>query len=268
MVREATGRPVAVDAHPKHTMAMGAAYVAEQQRAATASAAPTSGAVTAVAPIADVAEEIAAPEPEPGPATALEAPPPPTGPSGGVRTRRAVPVGLALVAAAVIAAVAIGANLLGGSGGAGSSPTVQPSIAVVASPSPSASPPPSPSPTPIPTPTPTPEPTPTPTPSGPRAEITRIRIVDADYAVSYKAIGFTPDIPGVRHVHFFFDTIPPTEAGKPADPRNWILYDGKSPFRGYQVSDRPKGARQMCILVAKHDHSVIQGTGNCFDLPS
>ena len=36
MVRESTGRPVAVDAHPKHTMALGAAYVAEQSRLAAA----------------------------------------------------------------------------------------------------------------------------------------------------------------------------------------------------------------------------------------
>ena len=39
MVREATGRPVAVDAPPRHTMALGAAFVAEQQRVA-ATAAP------------------------------------------------------------------------------------------------------------------------------------------------------------------------------------------------------------------------------------
>ena len=36
MVREATGRPVAVDAHPKHTMALGAAFVAESHRQAAA----------------------------------------------------------------------------------------------------------------------------------------------------------------------------------------------------------------------------------------
>ena len=34
MVREATGRPIAVDAHPKHSMALGAAFVAEQRRLA------------------------------------------------------------------------------------------------------------------------------------------------------------------------------------------------------------------------------------------
>ena len=31
MVREATGRPIAVDAHPKHSMALGPAYIAEQR---------------------------------------------------------------------------------------------------------------------------------------------------------------------------------------------------------------------------------------------
>ena len=44
MVRDATGRPVAVDAHPKHTMALGAAYVAERQREATAGGAAAAAA--------------------------------------------------------------------------------------------------------------------------------------------------------------------------------------------------------------------------------
>ena len=39
MVREATGRPVSVDAHPKHSMALGAAYVAEARRLAAGAAA-------------------------------------------------------------------------------------------------------------------------------------------------------------------------------------------------------------------------------------
>ena len=39
MVREATGRPIALDAHPKHTMALGAAWVAEQHRLLAASGA-------------------------------------------------------------------------------------------------------------------------------------------------------------------------------------------------------------------------------------
>ncbi|HKQ17411.1 MAG TPA: Hsp70 family protein, partial [Solirubrobacterales bacterium] len=65
MVREATGRPVAVDAHPKHTMAMGAAYVAEQHREATASAASAVAGVAVGAPIAELPEEVAAPAAEP-----------------------------------------------------------------------------------------------------------------------------------------------------------------------------------------------------------
>ena len=59
----------------------------------------------------------------------------------------------------------------------------------------------------------------------------------------------------------------PENAGVPGKGP-WELYDGKSPFREYQVRERPQGARQMCILVANHDHSVVQGTGNCVDLPS
>ena len=72
MVREATGRPVAVDAHPKHTMALGAAFVAEQQRVAAAG--PVAGPVPVAAPVplapeADVVESPAAAEAASGPAT-------------------------------------------------------------------------------------------------------------------------------------------------------------------------------------------------------
>ena len=38
----------------------------------------------------------------------------------------------------------------------------------------------------------------------------------------------------------------------PAPSKNWILYDGPVPFTGYRVSDRPAGANQMCVLVARH----------------
>ena len=49
MVREATGRPVAVDAHPKHSMALGAAFVAEQRRLAAAADADAVAAAAAAA---------------------------------------------------------------------------------------------------------------------------------------------------------------------------------------------------------------------------
>jgi hypothetical protein len=66
-------------------------------------------------------------------------------------------------------------------------------------------------------------------------------------------------------VHFFFDTVPPDEAGLPGQGP-WIVYGGPSPFTGYGVADRGD-AMQMCILVANADHSVQVNTGNCFDLP-
>lgn len=47
----------------------------------------------------------------------------------------------------------------------------------------------------------------------------------------------------------------------------WFVYGGGSPFTGYGTSDRPAAATELCILVANPDHSVIQGTGNCFPLP-
>jgi actin-like ATPase involved in cell morphogenesis len=268
MVREATGRPVAVDAHPKHTMALGAAYVAEAQREATASAASAVAGVAVPTAAVMPGETVAAPvltepELEPGPAAAAPA-------SDGVRARRTLPIGLALVGVVVVAAVAIGANMLGGGGGAGSSPSAAPSVAVVASPSASvvASPSPSAVPTasPSPEPTATPAPTPTPTPAGRQARIKEITVSGGRYVVDYDVFNFDPELPG-RHVHFFFDTVPPKEAGVPGSGP-WILYAGPVPFTEYKVSDRPSGAKQMCILVARMDHSVIQDTGNCVDLPS
>jgi hypothetical protein len=73
-------------------------------------------------------------------------------------------------------------------------------------------------------------------------------------------------------IAFFFDRVPPEEAGVPGSGP-WQIYPtgpGKpntSPFTLYTVDQRPKGATQMCILVANADHSVNQGTGNCVDLP-
>jgi hypothetical protein len=72
-------------------------------------------------------------------------------------------------------------------------------------------------------------------------------------------------MPG-QHVHFFFNTVPPAQAGVPGSGP-WYAYGGSSPFIGYGIADRPPAATQMCILVANPDHSVIQNTGNCFNLP-
>jgi hypothetical protein len=83
--------------------------------------------------------------------------------------------------------------------------------------------------------------------------------------VSYTTYGYEPALPGM-HIHFFFDTVRPEDAGVPG-PGPWYLYGGPNPFTGYTVADRPSGATQMCSLVANPDHSIQLGTGNCVYLP-
>jgi molecular chaperone DnaK len=291
MVREATGRPVAVDAHPKHTMALGAAFVAERQRVATepTEVAAVPGEVTAAAVPAAVAvanalaeppppDVVAPPVAPPPPLTAASPPPPdtppsgargsgsPTPPSDGRPSRNLLPLGLGIAAVAVVGAVAVAAAS-GMFAPPSATPSPAPSVAAIPTASPSLVVTPSPSPVVTAAPTPTPLPTPTPTPGGRQARITGITVSNGTYLVDYDVFNFTPDVFD-RHIHFFFDTIPPDQAGTPAKSSNWILYDGPVPFDRYKVSDRPSGASQMCVLVARQDHSVIQDTGNCFDLPS
>ena len=265
MVREATGRPVAVDAHPKHTMALGAAFVAEQQRVAAAG--PVAGPVPVAAPVplapeADVVESPAPAEAASGPATSAT---PIEAGQTSVRSRRMLPIGLALVAAVVVAAVAIASNMLGGGTGAPSAspaqsvavtPTASPSVAITPSPSPIV--------------TPSPHhavPTPTPTPGGRQARISGITVSNGRYVVDYEVFNFEQVLPNGRHVHFFFDTVTPANAGVPGKGP-WELYAGPVPFTVYRVSDKPSAATQMCILVARPDHSVLPDSGNCVDLPS
>jgi hypothetical protein len=85
------------------------------------------------------------------------------------------------------------------------------------------------------------------------------------YAVDYETAGFKEQLTG-PHVHFFFDTVPPAEAGVPGKGP-WIMYGGPRPFTGYKVSDRPADAFSLCALVADPDHSVRPESGNCSVLP-
>jgi len=116
------------------------------------------------------------------------------------------------------------------------------------------------------TPTPTLPPTPTIPPGVPFARIKSITVDNQqNYVVDYETFEYTENLPG-SHVHFFFNTVPPENAGRPSTGP-WILYGGPRPFTGYRVADRPQGATQMCILVANPDHSVQPDSGNCVDLP-
>ena len=121
-----------------------------------------------------------------------------------------------------------------------------------------------------PTPTPATEPTAT-QPAGNSATITGIQVSGDRYAVYFDVYGFQPVLPG-QHLHFFFNTVPPDQAGLPGGGP-WLIYPASSggpadsPFTGYGVGDRPSAATQLCVLVANADHSVQPNTGNCYSLP-
>lgn len=188
-------------------------------------------------------------------------PGPPTGgdtpPSAPTRRRRSAPTVISLVLATV-AVAAVVVFLLTRSDGEEAEVAAGPTPAVEES---------------EPTPEPTPE-LPTPPPDADFfSRITGITVEGDRYAVAFETFGFDPQLEGAnKHVHFFFDTVPASQAGVPGGGP-WNLYPetpgevGTSPYTGYGIEDVPQGARQICILVANSDHSVIRETGNCWDLP-
>lgn len=107
----------------------------------------------------------------------------------------------------------------------------------------------------------------TPTPDTPYVVITDIQVQGNLYAVDYEVQNF-PDEANL-HVHIFFDTVPPEQAGSPASgpwKLTWGVY-GDPPFTQYGIANRPADATQMCALVANPNHSVHLNSGNCVDLP-
>jgi hypothetical protein len=113
----------------------------------------------------------------------------------------------------------------------------------------------------------TPSMTPTATvpPGIPYVRINSISIDGDHYVVEYETFEYTEQLPGM-HVHFFFNTVSPENAGVPGSGP-WYLYGGPRPFTKYRLSDRPAAATQMCALVANANHSVQPNSGNCVDLP-
>lgn len=179
--------------------------------------------------------------------------------------------GLFIIAVvAVIAGLVFLPGLLGGGkdGGteAGGEPGGEEAAAVVeetATEAPTATP------TDIPPPTETPLPTETPAPTTPPdnfVEITGITLEGDTYVVNYVTYNFEPALPGM-HLHFFFNTVLPENAGMPGSGP-WVIYAGPNPFTQYTVFDKPEGATQMCARVANPDHSLYAvDSGTCFDLP-
>lgn len=325
IVREMTGRPVAVDSHPKHAVALGAAVVAHRHIAqmpdrhiaqmpdsqAAVPAAGRQGGANAgqlTAPLAAPTPANLSPITGPGnardesplpaspraaadtPAAAIGPEKVPSSPVAPARseTHRQPPVAaspgrnrkfyaVGLSAAMVVAVGAVFAFLRGGSeerdlAAAGGPTEAATSVVVSPTPGPGANVTVGVPPTTLATSTlvvssPTsPPPTATPTLAPNTSRISAIGIVNGRFSVAFQVAGFTPQVTS-QHVHFFFDTVPPLQAGVPgAGP--WFLYGGSSPFTGYSVNERPAGATQVCVLVARADHSVIQGTGNCMPLPN
>ena len=175
--------------------------------------------------------------------------------------------GLAVLACVVVGGIFMASRLFGG--GTNTTPTDEPAVLVVNTEAPTAT-----AlveatatlaePTEIPTETAIPL---TPTPETPYVVITGIRLENNTYVVDYETYNF-PSAPQL-HVHMFFNTVPPEQAGAPASGPWKLTYGpyGDSPFTQYGAANRPPNATQMCSLVANTNHSIILNSGNCVDLP-
>ncbi|MEW6083602.1 MAG: protein kinase [Chloroflexota bacterium] len=105
------------------------------------------------------------------------------------------------------------------------------------------------------------------TPSTPYVVILAIRVEGPLYAVDYDVHNF-PEGSNL-HVHMFFNTVPPEQAGSPGSGPWKLTYGqyGDPPFTGYTLANRPPNATQLCALVANPNHSIQLNSGNCIDLP-
>lgn len=109
---------------------------------------------------------------------------------------------------------------------------------------------------------------PTPTPETPYVVLTDIRLENNSYMVDFIMHNIPPDQSNM-HVHMFFNTVPPEQAGSPGSGP-WKLIGGPygdSPFTLYGPANKPTDATQMCGLIANPNHTVLPNSGNCLDLP-
>lgn len=269
MVGASLERPVAIDAHPKHAVALGAAQVLGSAAAAApgtvvgptapvATAGAGAGAEAGVA--AGVGAGGAAPPARPPDATVAAAAA--TGPAKS--SRRRIPTA-AIVAIVALVVVAIGAVVLfaSGSGDNGSSASSSSATTVPAGPSTKCT-----------------------SESGRCTKLTGVKLENGQYIATYTVKGFEPIIytegqkgtPEDHHVHFFFDTVGADHAGtNTAQPGIWTVWDrdsGRGELRfdalnlQNQAENGGQGATKLCILVADAVHGVEQGSGNCLPLPT
>jgi actin-like ATPase involved in cell morphogenesis len=249
MVHAATRRPVAVDAHPKHGVALGAARIGLEGLGLGTRSVPASAA-TKVPPAVSVAS---------APPASASGGPPGTTTAGRVAQARPsarprqeadrssrpswlIPAGIALAGVILAGGALLASGLL--SGGPASSAAPAASTLIV----------------------PTLPPAPTPfVPAGASARLTGVVDAGDHYEAAFTVSGFTPSMSG-QHVHFFWNSVPPDQAGEPGDGP-YVVYAGPSPFTGFSRQTRPGGATGICIIVANTDHSVVAGSGSCIALP-
>jgi len=247
------GRPVALDAHPKHTVALGAARLARLPGGAAAVDGPVVVPPPPTAPVAAVRGD--PPEAAPPAPPARTTPPAgPAGPSGGGSGRSKA---LLPVAAVVLLAVAVGLFfLLGDDDDPGEDAgTTTTTTATTTEPSESCD-----------------------SSSGRCAFIESIETeLDGDGFVSfYSTVGFEPQIEGDdsnHHLHWYYDTVPLEEAGSPGTGP-WTIWDlDDDEVKRFRSSDMqppeiPADATQLCVVVARHDHSLDDDPRpHCVDLP-
>ncbi|MCP4959998.1 MAG: Hsp70 family protein [Actinomycetia bacterium] len=290
MVGGELGRPIAIDAHPKHSVALGAARAAADEGAThPVSVEDTGAAVAAVVPPEPIApsEAVAPSEPvvpsEPIVPAAAAAPldhtatTPPDGPNKGLL------IGIAVV---VIVAIIAGVVFLGGGGDsgddeivAGESPfTVDEDTSTTAAA----------------VTTTVVEVTTTEATTTTEAEITttteppfvclgfcsvieEIDVVDGELSVTWTAHNFSPDV-GNIHVHFFFDVFRPSQVGLNFDSwgetvrGSWDLTD-QIPYStagtSLSMSNVPSGATQLCVTPTDSQHGVLDPEKfDCVDIPA
>jgi len=293
MVGAEIGRPIALDVHPKHAIALGAAMVAadSEMHARGEAGSVADSIVASEVPIAaaesepptetpadaEPAEpESAAEEPpvvvEPEPSAKEEAPAKRAAVSPAVASSSSSPnrtpvilgIGGALVLIIIVLVVVLG-------GGSGSEPTASttteaaaattaaPTTAVPTTAAPTTAAPTTAAPT-------TAAPTTTLFPVGLDAvRIISVGLEGSTYIVAYDT-NYDPLIasdPASRHIHFYWDVYAPATVGlnEPAATRgDWQVWDldatGAKSFDGFTVGTKPSGATEICALPATFDHQV------------
>jgi hypothetical protein len=241
------GRPVAIDAHPKHAVALGAARMALAGAAVEESAVnPTPGDQSSSG--GSVNDDSA------------------NSPGGQARSKRGL-----LVGGAVAALLLVGGGsllLLGGDDDTTSTTAPNPTSASTASTSPDST-----------------EPATTVAPcdvsTGRCSAIDSIAIEGDHYVATYRTDGFEPlqrengGSDTDHHVHFFFNTFQIDQVGSnvPEERRGvwtvWDLPSGGGEFRFDQAKVADRGsATHLCVGVADANHGISTEGGDCIELPA